>query len=29
VLCISSTLIYIFTLDFPWLDLSGEFSLSQ
>jgi hypothetical protein len=22
-------LIYIFTLDFPWLDLSGGFSLSQ
>jgi hypothetical protein len=20
---------YIFTLDFPWLDLSGGFSLSQ
>jgi hypothetical protein len=22
-------LIYIFTLDFPWLDLSGVLSLSQ
>jgi hypothetical protein len=29
VLCISFTLIYIFTLDFPWLDLSGVLSLSQ
>jgi hypothetical protein len=27
VLCTSFTLIYIFTLDFPWLDLSGVFSL--
>jgi hypothetical protein len=25
--CTSFTLIYIFTLDFPWLDLSGVFSL--
>jgi hypothetical protein len=27
--CTLSSYIYIFTLDFPWLDLSGEFSLSQ
>jgi hypothetical protein len=27
VLYTSFTLIYIFTLDFPWLDLSGVFSL--
>jgi hypothetical protein len=27
VLSISFALIYIFTLDFPWLDLSGVFSL--
>jgi hypothetical protein len=27
VLYISFILIYIFTLDFPWLDLSGVFSL--
>jgi hypothetical protein len=27
VLCTSFTLIYIFTLDFPWLGLSGVFSL--
>jgi hypothetical protein len=27
--CVLLLLDYIFTLDFPWLDLSGEFSLSQ
>jgi hypothetical protein len=27
--CTLSSHVYIFTLDFPWLDLSGVFSLSQ